>query len=172
MLIKNFVTIALLSLTAFTFTPGAVRSAEAAKVKSAKVVHKCTKRDTKENLLACAIYAESRNQGKKGMLAVGNVVINRMNDPAFPKTVKGVLFQRGQFSYTYRGTFNVREKESWEQAKMIAHKLLYLNSNFPEARDATDVTRGATYFKRKSIRTHWEKDMNLVYRYKEHQFYR
>ena len=171
MLIKNFVTIALLSLTAFTFTPG-VAQAKAANVKSAKVVHKCTKRDTKENLLACAMYAESRGQGKKGMAAVGNVVINRVNDSDFPKTVKGVLFQRGQFSYTQNGAFVVAEKDSWQEARNIANRLLYLNSNFPEAREATDITKGALYFKKKTIRTHWEKDMTLVYRYKEHQFYR
>ena len=171
MSIRNFVTIALLSLTAFTFTP-VMAQAEAANVKSAKVVHKCTKRDTKENLLACAMYAESRSQGKKGMAAVGNVVLNRVNDPQFPKTVKGVLFQPGQFSYTYKGAFNVVEKDSWRDAKYLANKLLYLNANFPEAREATDRTNGAKYFKKKTIRTHWEKDMLLVYRYKEHQFYR
>lgn len=170
MLIRNFVTIALLSLTAFTFTP-VIGIAEAANVKTAKVVHKCTKRDTRENLLACAMYAESRNQGKKGMAAVGNVVLNRVNDPQFPKTVKGVLYQPGQFSYTYKGAFNVVEKDRWQEAKHIADRLLYLNKNFPEARDASDITKGAKYFKKKSIRTPWEKDMILVYRYKEHQFY-
>jgi spore germination cell wall hydrolase CwlJ-like protein len=172
LLIKNFVTIALLSLTAFTFTPGVAHSAKAANVKSAKVVHKCTKRDTKQNLLACAIYAESRGQGKKGMSAVGNVVLNRVNNPQFPKTVKGVLFQPSQFSYTYKGNFKVTEKDSWQEAKHIADKLIYLNTNFPEVRDAIDPTKGALYFKKKTIRTHWEKDMTLVYRYKEHQFYR
>lgn len=168
MLRKKFVITVLLSLTAFTFTPAAL----AANVKSAKILHKCSKHDTKENLLACAIYAESRNQGKKGMLAVGNVVLNRMNNPSFPKTVKGVLYQRGQFSYTYRGSFNVRDAKSWNEAKLIAQHLLYLDKHFPEARDANDLTRGATYFKKRNIKTHWEKEFTLVYRYKEHQFYR
>lgn len=170
MLIRNFVITALLSLTAFTFTP-VIGAAEAANVKTAKVVHKCTKKDSRENLLACAMYAESRNQGNKGMIAVGNVVLNRVNDPQFPKTVKGVLYQPGQFSYTYQGAFNVFEEDSWQKAKNIADHLLYLNKNFPEARDATDITKGAKYFKKKTTRTHWEKDMILVYRYKEHHFY-
>lgn len=169
MSIKNFVIIALLSLTSFTFTPIMVH-AESVNVKSAKVVHKCTKRDTKENLLACAIYAESRGEGKKGMTAVGNVVLNRVDNPTFPKTVKGVLFQPGQFSYS--ATFRVTEKDSWQHAKNIAENLLYLHANFPEARVAADITKGATYFKKKSIRTHWEKDLKLVYRYQGHQFYR
>lgn len=171
MLKRNFVTIALLTLTGFTFTP-VMAKGQAANVKTAKVVHKCTKRDTKENLLACAMYAESRNQGKKGMAAVGNVVLNRVNDPKFPKTVKGVLFQKGQFSYTFNGSFKVIEEDRWQEAKNIANRLLYLNTHFPETRDANDITRGAKYFKKKNVRTHWEKDMILVYRYKEHQFYR
>ena len=168
MLIRNFVTIALLSLTAFTFTP-VVAIAEAANVKPAKVVHKCTKRDTRENLLACAMYAESRGEGKKGMTAVGNVVLNRLDNNNFPDSVKGVLFQKGQFSYDH--SFHVTEKDSWQHAKNIAQGLLYLHANFPEARNAIDITSGALYFKKSTIRTHWEKDMVLVYRYKQHQFF-
>lgn len=165
---KRVMTISLLCLTALTFIP---ENSEA-KVNTANVVHKCSRQDTKENLLACAVYAESRGQGKQGMIAVGNVVINRVNDPDFPKSIRGVLFQPGQFSYTYKGAFKAQDQQSWLEAKAIAAKLIYLDANFPEAREATDVTRGATYFKKRTIRTHWERDMKMVYRYKDHQFYR
>jgi spore germination cell wall hydrolase CwlJ-like protein len=168
LLIKNFVTVALLSLTAFTFTP-VVAKAEAANVKTAKVVHKCTKQYNDKILLACAIYAEGRGLGKKGMNAVGNVVINRRNDTYFPNTVRGVLFQKGQFSYAK--TFNVTEKDKWQEAKAIAERLLYLEKHFPELRSVLDVTKGALYFKKRNIRTHWERDMRLVYRDKVHGFY-
>lgn len=168
MLIKNFVTVALLSLTAFTFTP-VVAQAEAANVKTAKVVHKCTKQYSDKILLACAIYAESRNQGKRGMDAVGNVVINRKNDSFFPDSIKKVLLQKGQFSYVK--TFNVTEVDRWQEAKAIAERLIYLDKHFPELRVATDVTKGALYFKKKKTYAHWTKDMVLVYKYKEHQFY-
>lgn len=168
MLIKNFVTVALLSLTAFTFTP-VTATAEAANVKTAKVVHKCAKQDTKENLLACAIYAESRNQGKRGMYAVGNVVLNRKGHDFFPDNIKDILFQRGQFSYQKK--FNVTEAERWKEAKAIAKRLIYLDTHFPTLREAQDMTKGATFFKKVKTRAHWTKDMVLVYRYKEHQFY-
>lgn len=166
MLIKNFVTVALLSLTAFTFTPV---YAGVANVKTAKVVHKCTKQDSQTNLLACAIYAESRNQGKRGMSAVGHVVLNRTRDSFFPNTVRKVLFQPGQFSY--EKTFKVTESGKWQEAREIAKKLVYLEAHFPDLRTALDITKGALYFKKKTIRTHWEKDMVLVYSYKAHQFY-
>lgn len=165
---KRVMTISLLCLTAFAFSPTYVD----AKATTANVVHKCSRQDTKENLLACAVYAESRGQGKQGMIAVGNVVINRVNDPHFPESIKGVLYQPGQFSYTYRGAFKAQDQQSWLEAKAIASKLIYLDNNFPEAREAIDPTKGATYFKKKTIRTAWQHDMLLVYRYKDHQFYR
>lgn len=165
---KRVMTISLLCLTALTFIPGYSE----AKVNTANVVHKCSKQDTKENLLACAVYAESRGQGKKGMVAVGNVVINRVNSPEFPKSIRGVLYQPGQFSYTYQGAFSAKDQQSWLEAKAIAAQLLYLDNNFPEAREAIDITKGATYFKKRTMRTRWERDMVLVYRYKDHQFYR
>ena len=136
------------------------------------VSHKCTRNDAKVDLLACAMYAESRGQGKKGMAAVGNVVINRTDDSGYPNSVKGVLYQRGQFSYTGAGSFRAYDKESWEDAKVIAKKLLYLDANFPEVRKAADPTKGATHFKKRTVRTAWQRDMVLVYRYKEHQFYK
>lgn len=168
MLIKNFVTVALLSLTAFTFTP-VVAKAEAANVKTAKVVHKCTKQQSDKILLACAIYAEGRGLGKKGMNAVGNVVINRKHDSYFPNSTKGVLFQKGQFSY--EKTFKVTEKDKWQEAKAIAERLLYLEKHFPDLRMALDITKGALYFKKIKLKTHWERDMRLVYRDKVHGFY-
>lgn len=52
--------------------------------------------------LSRVIYAESGNQSLEGMMAVGNVVLNRANHPAWPDTIYGVISQRNQFS-TFRG---------------------------------------------------------------------
>lgn len=48
--------------------------------------------------LSHIIYAESGTQLMEGKIAVGNVVLNRVNDPRFPNTVYGVVFQRNQFT--------------------------------------------------------------------------
>ena len=48
---------------------------------------KYTAKDVK--LLACLIYAEAGNQSYKGKLAVANVVLNRVDSPLFPNTLKG-----------------------------------------------------------------------------------
>lgn len=54
--------------------------------------------------LSRAIYAESGNQPMAGRIAVGTVILNRVADPAFPNTVKEVIFTPGQFSPVSNGT--------------------------------------------------------------------
>lgn len=45
-----------------------------------------------------AMYFESNRSSAEGMLAVGTVVMNRLNDPRYPKSVCGVVGQRNQFA--------------------------------------------------------------------------
>lgn len=47
--------------------------------------------------LSRLINAESGNQSLAGMIAVGNVVINRVEDEIFPDTIYGVISQYNQF---------------------------------------------------------------------------
>lgn len=49
------------------------------------------------NWLSHIITAEAGNQSLAGQIAVGNVVLNRVASPRFANTVKGVIFQEGQF---------------------------------------------------------------------------
>lgn len=48
--------------------------------------------------LSRIIYAESGNQILDGRMAVGNVIMNRVESPNFPNTITGVLSQKNQFS--------------------------------------------------------------------------
>jgi spore germination cell wall hydrolase CwlJ-like protein len=45
-----------------------------------------------------AMYFESNRSSSEGMLAVGTVVMNRLNDPRYPKSVCGVVGQKNQFA--------------------------------------------------------------------------
>jgi spore germination cell wall hydrolase CwlJ-like protein len=45
-----------------------------------------------------AMYFESNRSSPEGMLAVGTVVVNRVNDPRYPKSVCGVVGQKNQFA--------------------------------------------------------------------------
>lgn len=45
-----------------------------------------------------AMYFESNRSSEEGMLAVGTVVMNRVNDPRYPKSVCAVVGQKNQFA--------------------------------------------------------------------------
>ncbi len=62
--------------------------------------------------LSHIIYAESGNQPLTGKIAVGNVVMNRVNDPRFPNSVYDVLFQKNQFTPASSGS--IYRDPNWE----------------------------------------------------------
>ena len=56
-------------------------------------------------LLARLISAEARGESYLGQVAVGAVVLNRVEHPSFPDTVSGVIYQKGAFSCLDDGQF-------------------------------------------------------------------
>lgn len=54
-------------------------------------------------LLAALIYCEAGNQCYDGKVAVGAVVLNRMESRRFPNSLEGVIYQRGQFTPAMTG---------------------------------------------------------------------
>lgn len=50
------------------------------------------------DLLARVIYAEARGENFEGQVAVGAVVLNRLEGSGFPKTLHGVVYQPGAFT--------------------------------------------------------------------------
>ncbi len=58
------------------------------------------------NLLARIISAEARGEPYRGQIAVGAVVLNRVEHPSFPSTISGVVYQNGAFSCLDDGQFD------------------------------------------------------------------
>lgn len=58
------------------------------------------------DLLARAIYAEARGESFEGQVAVGAVIVNRMENPKFPNTIEKVLYQPNQFKCVENGRIN------------------------------------------------------------------
>lgn len=54
-------------------------------------------------LLAALIYCEAGNQCYDGKVAVGAVVLNRVESSRFPNSLSGVIYQRGQFTPAMTG---------------------------------------------------------------------
>ena len=57
-------------------------------------------------LLARIISAEARGESYTGQVAVGAVVLNRVEHPSFPDTISGVIYQKGAFTAVTDGQFD------------------------------------------------------------------
>ena len=84
-------------------------------------------------LLARLISAEARGEPYQGQVAVGAVVLNRMDHPSFPNTLSGVIYQRGAFSCLSDGQFDQPIADSAYQAAR-------------DALNGADPTGGAIYY--------------------------
>ena len=71
-------------------------------------------------LLARLISAEARGEPYVGQVAVGAVVLNRVDHPSFPNSISGVIYQPGAFSCLDDGQFNEPVAESAYRAAQEA----------------------------------------------------
>lgn len=66
--------------------------------------------------LASVIHGEARGEPYEGQVAVGAVVLNRVNSSDFPNTINGVIYQNGAFDAVRDGQINLSPNESSVQA--------------------------------------------------------
>lgn len=81
--------------------------------------------------LTAAIYYEARSEPIDGQRAVAQVVLNRVRDRAFPKSICGVVYQGSerstgcQFSFTCDGSMlQPRDPAAWGRAAAVAQAAL------------------------------------------------
>lgn len=84
-------------------------------------------------LLARLISAEARGEPYIGQVAVGAVVLNRVEHPSFPNSLAGVIYQPGAFSCLDDGQFDQPVSESAYRAAK-------------EAMNGYDPCYGAIYY--------------------------
>lgn len=84
-------------------------------------------------LLARLISAEARGEPYTGQVAVGAVVLNRVEHPSFPNSISGVIYQPGAFSCLDDGQFDQPVSESAYRAAK-------------EAMNGYDPSYGAVYY--------------------------
>ena len=63
-------------------------------------------------LLAKCIYAEARGESYTGQVAVGAVVLNRVDSPDFPNTIAGVIYQKNAFTAVSDGQINLEPNQT------------------------------------------------------------
>lgn len=84
-------------------------------------------------LLARVISAEARGEPYAGQVAVGAVILNRIEHPSFPSTLAGVVYQPGAFSCMDDGQIDQPVAESARRAAR-------------EALNGSDPSGGAIYY--------------------------
>ncbi len=85
------------------------------------------------NLLARCVNAEARGEPYVGQVAVAAVILNRIADPAFPKTVADIIYQPQAFSSVNDGQINLPPSPSAIRAAQ-------------EAVSGSDPSGGAVFF--------------------------
>ncbi len=71
-------------------------------------------------LLAKVISAEARGESYEGQVAVGAVILNRVEHPSFPNTISGVVYQPGAFTCMTDGNINQAVEDSAYRAAQDA----------------------------------------------------
>lgn len=71
-------------------------------------------------LLAKVIAAEARGESYTGQVAVGAVVLNRVDSSSFPDTVAGVVYQKGAFSAVTDSNWSVSPDSTSKKAAQDA----------------------------------------------------
>lgn len=84
-------------------------------------------------LLAKVIAAEARGESYTGQVAVGAVVLNRVDSSSFPDTVSGVVYQKGAFSAVTDSNWSVSPTAQSRKAAQ-------------DALNGWDPTGGALYY--------------------------
>lgn len=127
------------------------------------------KRDEQLRCLATALYHEARGERLSGQQAVAEVILNRVDDVAFPKTVCGVVNQRSgrscQFSYVCDGRSDTpANMVAYRRAEKLARAML-------DGRPRT-LTDGATYFHTTAVKPSRSRRFENTAKIGAHLFYR
>jgi hypothetical protein len=128
-------------------------------------------RNRELHCLATAIYFEARDEPIQGQIAVGQVIINRVNSPYYPKSICAVVYEGAmrrtgcQFSFTCDGkSHRTSEKKEWETAMEIAKQVL-------DGKLHVKAVGNATHYHATYVHPAWRKLVKRVTQVGTHIFY-
>lgn len=128
---------------------------------------------TEVKCLATAIYFEARGEPEKGRVAVAQVVLNRVKNPAYPDTICSVVYQnknkrnRCQFSFACDGIPDrIRDKGAWAEAQALARRIINDDQNLYMTSVGAATHYHATY-----VRPRWARSMSKMDKIGHHIFY-
>jgi len=109
-------------------------------------------------LLSRVIHGEARGENFEGQVAVGAVVLNRLKDPRFPKTIRAIIYQSGAFTAVEDRQIHLDPNDSAYKAAEAALS-------------GVDPTNGAIFYFNPRIATdRWIKSRTVIKRIGNHTF--
>jgi spore germination cell wall hydrolase CwlJ-like protein len=125
--------------------------------------------DADFNCLVQAVYFEAGQEIPEGQRAVAEVILHRVDDPRFPKTVCDVIHDKNpkgcQFSWWCDGKSDATpDADRWATSKQAVTDVL--DGAYP------DPTNGALFYHARFVRPRWSKKMIRTAAIGGHIFYR
>ncbi len=119
-----------------------------------------------------ALYFEARGETLAGIVAVGEVILNRVDSGGYPNTICGVVRQgtggqlhRCQFSYKCDGRpEHIAESKAWNRVARVARVMI---DGLPRR-----LTLGATHYHADHVSPGWSHKLERTVEIGEHIFYR
>ena len=118
--------------------------------------------DKDDSYMLCKIaMAEAESEGVEGKALVMLVVLNRVWSEEFPDTIEEVIFQKNQFSPVANGRYDAVEpdEECYEALKLIQV-------------DHWNESQDALYFESKSDSKWHSENLEFLFKYGKHYFYK
>lgn len=123
------------------------------------------KRSGECSKLAEALVYEARGESLAGSIAVGYVIVERTKDPSrWPKTVRGVVSQKNQFSYTTRRQKIRPNDEDWQRAYITSYQILH--------GEVSNPIGSSDHYHTIKVKPKWAKKMQYVATLGSHRFYK
>lgn len=122
--------------------------------------------------MALNLYHEARSEPVEGIIAVGNVVMNRVKSDKYPNDVCSVIKQgyesnrkNCQFSWYCDGSSDEpKNKKMWSVSVALADQIV--------RGKVVDFSRGATHYHATSVSPKWAKNLKKTTEIGYHVFYK
>lgn len=125
-----------------------------------------------QRCLAEAVYFEARGESETGQIAVAQVVLNRVKNPAYPDTICKVVYQnrhlrnRCQFSFACDG---IRDRvvpgKAWDLAQKVARETV-------AGHEFLEKVGASTHYHATYVKPRWARKMKRLEKIGRHIFYR
>lgn len=122
------------------------------------------------------LYYEARNQPSEGVLAVAEVVLNRVNSPRYPKSVCAVSKQqlvKGVYQFSFWKNKSLlkqkKDRSSWNEMERLAQQAVELHEGGFQL-----VDEAMYYYNPKKANPKWARSSKLKFVRKigDHKFYK